>query len=336
MDRSAIEVENERLRLSWNWMPEAHLATYLGVMEQDQRINTHSILTRALLADTLWPGMFDGLINEELRFGVVMTWLLEQVKSGRDRFKLIDDMCSPTRAAAFPTVMQETVAWLQTSSCPITDYASEALMHVPLDQPHSYLSESALNTFMMLWSSQLADLRADRITVIEIACGSGNDYKAIRDFGLAAHISYSGFDISWKNVRNAQVLFPGVNFFEASVLDSGLLDNAFDYAFVHDLLGHLSPDGMELALTEIMRIVRKEAWIHCYNAADIKCHEIRPFKLYFRNRLSIPKFVESLEKCGASVDVIDISTMLNRKFGFVPNYTASSVSFIARKKESGG
>jgi len=304
MDRSAIEVENERLRLSWNWMPAAHLATYLGVMEQDQRINTQSILTRALLADTLWPGMFDGLINEELRFGVVMTWLLEQVKSGRDRFKLI--------------------------------YASEALMYMPLDQSHSYLSESALNTFMMLWSSQLADLRADRITVIEIACGSGNDYKAIRDFGLAAHISYSGFDISWKNVHNAQVLFPGVNFFEASVLDSGLPDSACDYAFVHDLLGHLSPDGMELALTEIMRIVRKEAWIHCYNAADIKCHEIRPFDLYFRNRLSIPKFVQSLEKCGASVDVIDISTMLNQKFGYVPNYTASSVSFIARKKDSGG
>jgi hypothetical protein len=85
MDRSAIEVENERLRLSWNWMPKAQLATYLGAMEQDQRINTQSILTRALLADTLWPGMFDGLINEEFRFGVVMTWLLEQVKSGRDR-----------------------------------------------------------------------------------------------------------------------------------------------------------------------------------------------------------------------------------------------------------
>jgi len=336
MDRSAIEDENNRLRLSWNWIPESHLATYLGVMEQDQRINTHSILTRALLADTLWPGMFDGLINEELRFGVVMTWFLEQVKSGRDRFKLIDDIFSPARAAAFPAVVQETVAWLQTSSCPITDYASEALMYVPLDEPYSYLSEIALNTFMRLWSSQLADLRADRITVIEIACGSGNDYKAIRDFGLADHISYSGFDICLKNVRNAQVLFPGVNFFEASILDSGLPDNAFDYAFVHDLLGHLSPDGMELALTEIMRIVRKESWIHCYNAADIKSHEIHPFNLYFRNRLSIPKFVESLEKCGASVEVIDISTMLNRKFGFVPDYTASSVSFIAHKKESCG
>jgi len=336
MDRSAIELENERLRLSWNWMPREQLATYLSDMEQDQRINTQSILTRALLADTLWPGMFDALINEELRFGVVMTWLLEQVKSGRDRFKLIDDMCSPAGTAAFPTVVQETVAWLQTSSCPITDYATEALIYMPLDQSHSYLSESALNTFMMLWSSQLAGLRADRITVIEIACGSGNDYKAIRDFGLAAHISYSGFDISWKNVHNAKALFPGVNFFEASVLDFALPDSAFDYAFVHDLLGHLSPDGMELALAEIMRIVRKEAWIHCYNAADIKCHEIRPFDLYFRNRLSIPKFVRSLEKCGASVDVIDISTMLNQKFGFVPDYTTSSVSFIARKKASGG
>jgi hypothetical protein len=48
----------------------------------------------------------------EFRFGVVMTWLLEQVNSCRDRFKLIDDMSSPDRAAAFPKVVQETVEWL--------------------------------------------------------------------------------------------------------------------------------------------------------------------------------------------------------------------------------
>jgi hypothetical protein len=31
----------------------------------------------------------------------------------------------------------------------------------------------------------------------------------------------------------------------------------FDYIFVHDMIGHLSPRGMEVALGEIMRIVRK-------------------------------------------------------------------------------
>ncbi len=72
-----------------------------------------------------------------------------------------------------------------------------------------------------------------------------------------------------------------------SILNSGLPDDGYDYLFVHDLIGHLSPDGMETALQEIMRIVRTEAWIHCHNVADIECHEIRPFLMYFKNRLSM-------------------------------------------------
>jgi hypothetical protein len=72
-DKMNIDLENERLKTSWDCFPAEHLATYLRIGEQDQRINTHSILTRALLIDTLWPGKFDTLIDEELRFGVVMT-----------------------------------------------------------------------------------------------------------------------------------------------------------------------------------------------------------------------------------------------------------------------
>ncbi len=88
---------------------------------------------------------------------------------------------------------------------------------------------------------------------------------------------------------------------------------------------------LEIALTEIMRIVRREAWLHCYNVADIERHEIRPFHLYYRNRLSIPQFVASLERTGATSEVVSISDMLHRKFQFMPEYTATSGTIIARK-----
>jgi len=39
MDQVAIEAENERLRMSWNGYSESQLETYLGVLEQDQRIH---------------------------------------------------------------------------------------------------------------------------------------------------------------------------------------------------------------------------------------------------------------------------------------------------------
>jgi len=331
MDLTRIELENGRLRASWDHLPAEHLATYLGIEEQDQRINTHSILTRALLIDTLWPGQFDALIDEEFRFGVVMTWLLQELKTGGNRSELLAELEAATPSQRIPEIVRATGAWLRGNDCPVPDYLGEALMFTEPDEPSWYLFEPALNTFAGFWSAQLSGLTAERIRVLEIACGSGNDYKAIRNFGLGAHLSYSGFDISWKNVANARELYPGVDFFEASILCSGLPDNSFDYVFVHDLLGHLSPDGLEVALAEIMRITRKEAWLHCYNVADIECHEIIPFHAYFRNRLSISQLSASLERVGAAVTVVSISDMLEHKFGYVPGYTASCGSFLARK-----
>jgi len=80
-----------------------------------------------------------------------------------------------------------------------------------------------------------------------------------------------------------------------------------------------------------MRITREEAWLHCYNVADIEQHEIHPFQTYYRNRLSIPRVVESLERTGAEVQVVPISGMLDQKLGWVPGYTATSGTFIARR-----
>jgi len=332
MNAASIDLENELLKASWDCFPSEHLAVYLGIGEQDQRINTHSIFTRALLADTLWPGMFDDLITEEFRFGIVMTWLLQELKAGATRIGLQDELYASPSAERIPELVRQTAAWLQSADCPLPDYLGEALMFPNPDQPLWYLFEPALNTFVSLWSSRLDGLPSTPIRVLEIACGSGNDYKTILACGLAAHIAYAGFDISWKNIHNAVDLYPEAEFFEASILNSGLPDNSFEYLFVHDMLGHLSPGGMEVALREIMRIIRKEAWLHCYNVADIDHHETHPFQSYYRNRLSIPRLSESLEKAGASVEAITIPDMLYRKFGYMPPYTSTSGTFIARKQ----
>lgn len=336
MNRTSIELENERLRGSWDCFPAEHLATYLSIAEQDQRINTQSILTRALLADTLWPGELTALIREELRFGVVMTWLLQELKAGTGRIDLLEELDAAPAGGRIPEVVRGTCAWLQSAGCPVPDYLTEALMFRDPDRPDWHLFEPALDTFRSLWASRLAGLAAAPTSVLEVACGSGNDYRAMRDCGLAAHVRYSGFDISWKNVCNARDQFPGIDFFEASILCPGLPDDSFDHLFLHDLLGHLSPDGLEVALAEIVRITRKEAWLHCHNVADIGRHEVHPFFSYFRNRLSVRQLTASLERLGAAVDFVPVSEMLAAKFGHAPAYTASAGLFLVRKTSAGG
>jgi ubiquinone/menaquinone biosynthesis C-methylase UbiE len=326
------EQENVNLRAAWDCYPDEHLAVYLSIEEQDQRINTQSILTRALLIDSLWPGRFSAWIDEELRFGVVMTWMLQALRAGADRWALLNDLSAPPRDDRIPRIVRDTLAELQFPRCPIPDLISDALLFRNPDGPDFYLFEPPLNTFVNCWQTLLADLPSEPVNVLEIACGSGNDYAAIQEIGLSAHIAYSGFDICGKNIRNARARFPGVNFFEASILNSGLSDNGVDYLFVHDLIGHLSPEGMEVALREIMRLARKEAWIHCYNVIDADRHDVRPLSPYYRTRISATQLTASLERAGADVEAVSISALLDRKFGHVPEYSRTACTFIARKR----
>ena len=67
--------ENEALRASWEQHDSAELDSYMIADVEDPRIHCQSILNRALVADSLWPGEFTSLIDAEQRFGVVMTWI---------------------------------------------------------------------------------------------------------------------------------------------------------------------------------------------------------------------------------------------------------------------
>jgi SAM-dependent methyltransferase len=331
-DEIAIQRENERLKASWNCLRAEHLANYLAVGEQDPRINAQSILTRALLADTLWPGAFDPLIDEEIRFGMVMTWMVQQIRGGANRIALLERILACADGAedrGVPAVVPATLRWLQKDDCPIPDYISEAALSRDPDRPEYPVGETALNAFAGLWRYALAGLTAGPLRVLEAACGSANDYAIIRETGIGAFLSYSGFDISWKNIANARRRFPETDFFEASLLDSGIPDRSFDIVFAHDVIGHLSAAGMERAVSEMLRIARREVWIHCHDAAVIPRHEIRPFRLYHRNRISIPQMTRSIERTGATVESVPISGLLLRKFGFRQDYSSSSATLIA-------
>lgn len=332
MEKVEIENENSKLRASWNCLPAEHLDNYLMQGEQDQRINIHSILNRALLVDSLWPGKFDGLITEEFRFGLVMTWILQQLQEDVTRKQLLDSIMTGAGedgSADVPDLVATTALYLQSDDCPLPDYIAESLLFVDRNNPDALLPETALNIFQNIWSNTLQDLESPGMDVLEIACGSGNDFQAIRNANIEPYISYSGLDISSKNISNARHKFPGVDFFEASILDSAIPDDSYDVVFAHDVIGHLSGEGMDRALGEIMRISRSEIWIHCFNAVDIDQHEIIPYFQYHRNRISISQFAKTLEDGGFSVEVIKLPDMLKQKFDYVQDYVSTSVSFVA-------
>jgi SAM-dependent methyltransferase len=330
MDPAAIQQENDALRQMWEQHDAEHLDHYLVAGVEDPRLNIQSILTRALLADSLFPDRFAALINEELRFGTVLTWLHEQLKAGANRDSLRDAICY-AKSAHLPAVVTEAARWLESDACPLVHYLELALDPPPDSAPDQVLPERALNVFADVWRRELAGLTAPRLAVLEVACGSANDYRAMHACGLAALLDYTGLDISAKNIANALARFPGVAFRAGSILDSGLPDAAFDFVFAHDLLEHLSGPGGATALAEMVRLARREVWLHLFNTKPDGAHEIVPREKYHWNFLSRAALLETGRALGCAADLIELAPLLQHKFAYAGHHNSRAATLILKK-----
>ncbi len=325
-----FESENAGLMWSWDRYPKEHLDTYMVADIEDPRINCQSILSRALIADSLWPNELTGLIDAELRFGVVLSWILGQLHQGLSPHDLRASI-ENDKEGACPQVISETYQWLQSDQCPMPDYMSAALERGNPDKPEQLLSEAALNTFSDIWHMTLCGRHAEKVSVLEPACGSANDYRFIEKSGLAEFITYTGLDISSKNIANAKMRYPDVDFRVGSVLDTGFEDESFDFVFVHDLFEHLSPDALNVALAEVIRVTRSQAWLHFFNVNVCKNHVVRPVERYHWNTLSIDRLLHSLTELGGNIETLSIPSFLKNKFGCWTYHNPDAVTLLVCK-----
>jgi len=313
--------ENEALRWSWERHEAAELDAYMIADVEDPRIHCQSILTRALVADTLWPGELTDLIEAEQRFGVVMTWILQQYKAGiaqADLYAQVVDLKCPAYVA-------ETHGWLPQQDA-VPDYTTLALQN-----HEARLPAIALDTFAGCWRAALAGRPVDRrLRVLEAACGSANDYRFLDAFGFAPFLDYAGFDISAKNIANARRRFPQVDFFVASAFDTGLADAAYDFVYAHDLFEHLSAPGLQRALAEVLRITGKQAWLHFFNlSTTAREHAIVPVENYHWNLLSLERLRAEIGDQLSDLQVIEIPAWLEAQFGCADYYNREAVTLLA-------
>jgi len=327
----AMRIEEQNLRLSWDCHPSDFLDHYLVSGVEDPRINGQSILTRALLADTLCPGRFDTLITEELRFGAVLTWIVQQLENGSSRYELLDAIESGCRTDV-PEFIIKTFTWLQDRTCPIPDYISIALSHFDCDMPAACLPNLALDTFTTIWNERLSHMPSSVVSVLEVACGSANDYRFHDRCGLARHLNYTGIDIAARNIANARMHYPNADFRVQSILTAEMGDSSYDFVFCHDLIEHLSPDAMERALRKMFRIAADAVILHFFNATEAPDHEIVPVGRYHRNRVSIPKLVAFFEGLDAQVTCLEMAQWLQDKIGAPGYHNPNAFSLIVEKQ----
>lgn len=326
---SKLETESAKLKWAWDRHSSNFLDEYLVRNHEDPRVNIQSILTRSFVIDTLWPNQFDDLISDELRFGAIMCWFVKELGEGKNRYCILDSISRSD--PVLPKFITETYEWLESKKCSIINYISAALSSDDPDHPEILLNQHALGTFEYIWSSLLHNRNAKRVSLTEFGPGSANDYRYFDSFGIARFIDYHGIDISKKNVLNARRRCPNTFFSVGSIFNSGLPDDSVDYILAHDLFEHFSPQGLEVSLSEVMRICKKEAWLNFFNATYAEEHFFEPYDDYYWNKLSIKRLIESLHEVSSTVEVIVIQDMLNTKYNYGSFYNPQAVTIIASK-----
>lgn len=321
--------ESSLLRHSWERHDAETLDTYLVSGVEDPRINLQSILTRALLCDALFPGRFARLIDEELRFGFVMTWLLTHLQLGLDKRSMMAAITRNDRGRC-PGFVIDTIRMLQQGEGVTKDYVTMALQQAEGVGSASLASE-AMDTFRRIWHEQLAALSHKGCSLFEPACGSANDFRYLDSYGFSKFLNYTGIDIAPKNIGNALGRFPDVDFRVDDLLNNSFDDDRFDYSFVHDLFEHLSITAMEHALRELLRVTRREVWIHLFNAADVPCHKVQPVARYHWNLLSVREIVRTIAEATAHAEVVSIAELGRQKFNFSRYYNAGAYTIIAAR-----
>jgi ubiquinone/menaquinone biosynthesis C-methylase UbiE len=286
------------LERQWAAIPAGMLERYLVSGYQNPRINVQSILLRHFLTDQLIADGLDELKDAELRLAVELneTLRLRALELG----VTMGSYLNPRKHAAVRRV-DEAIA----------------------DRQDEYVNR---------WRELLENRQGPRISMLELACGSANDYRTFVDSGLGAHIDYRGIDLTVKNIENARRRFPNIAFEVGDVRDVQHPDRSFDFVVASDIFEHLSIDGMERTLSEAVRLARRGVALTFFNMADVADHIVTPRKTYFWNRLSRARIEERLLAEFDSVRVIPIAAWLSERFGYEHTYNTHAYSIFALRE----
>jgi len=288
-------LERFLLERTWTARSAEMLDRYLVSGYQNPRINVQSILLRHFLIARIGGTGSDDLAEGELRLAVELNEVLR------------------LRAAELGVTMG---SFLNPAKQAAVRRADESIA----DREHAFAER---------WMEALGGIRAKPISVLELACGSANDYRAFVEFGLASHLDYRGIDLTEKNVMNARRRFPDVPFEVGDVRSLRYGDREFDYVIASDVFEHLSLDGMELALDEAMRVTRRGLALTFFNMGEAPHHEVRPTRLYHWNRLSRPRIEERVRAQFESVRVVPVAAWLRERYGYAHSYNRHAYSLFA-------
>ena len=291
-------IERYLLERAWVGRKPKRLQRYLVRGYQNPAINVQSILARHEFIREIDGASHDELMADELR------WVVEKHLELRKR----------QRALQVELGMK------------FTQLRSTAQWHAAYDE----VMEDQ-GRFAATWTEALLGEPERRLSVIEAACGSANDYRCFDSYGMAPLLQYTGFDLTKKNIANAQRMFPDADFRVGDAQDIEAPDGSYDWAMAHDFLEHLSPSAFNRAIDELCRVSRRGVLISFFNMLDQPDHQIQPRRTYHFNVLSKDRIAERITRHCSDVRIVHIRPMLAERYGFGDYFNGRAWTIIARR-----
>ena len=314
----------------WERHATEFLDSYLVQESENPALNVQSVLIRALLADSIFPGKLDALIADELLYSAAAMFLLKSNRQGwfgdlRKRLSALGAMSSDEgpEETAPPLFLTKQMPF---SLPELMDSLSRAFT-VGFDDFDS--------PFAARWREAFAEIPASvpekQISVLELGCGAANDARYFSQYGLSRFLSYTGVDLTPKNIANAQARCPDLMFRVADVDALPFADEAFDYSFACDLWEHIAEETFEKSLREALRVTRRELWFSFFNLDFLPEHDFghcdgRP--LHTLSRAALEYFFE--REAGGSYWV-DFSQEWPMRFAGYSHYNPNAALLVIRK-----
>ncbi|MCP5521490.1 MAG: class I SAM-dependent methyltransferase [Verrucomicrobiales bacterium] len=336
-----LEVETRKLTDSWMRHEADWLRDYLVGSVEDPRLNVQSILTRHFLIDALTPENHAPLMEAELRFAICLTWLLKQIElgAGPEDFSAIHHGLrvgsDNAEGLHLPEYLGETFAQQPAADAPPagSTYLNSVLVRLAQSPEPTLRGAPELDGFMEAWRTILAPLEPTGVAVLEPACGSANDYRAIAACGLGELIHYHGFDLCIKNVANARTMHPDTRFDVGNVFAIPANACAYDLLIAHDLFEHLSPEGLEQAIREVCRVTRNELCVGFFNMHEEGWTVVREVEDYHWNTLDAGNTRALFEAAGFDVQIVSIDAFLRQAFRCKDQHNPRAYTFRCRRPE---
>lgn len=301
--RPGPATEARLLRWTWASRPADRLDEYLVIGWQNPRINVQSILVRHALLRQLFGDAFSDEMTAELRFAVELneTLRLESVRTNTPISTSLDrDRQARIREVSVAIGARE----------------------------HEF--EERWRALLRQRAEHLAGPPA-KLSVLELACGSANDYRAFADYGLAPFLDYLGIDLNPKNIANARRRFPDVRFEVGNAMNTGQPDGSFDVVIASDLFEHLPIPVAAQVLAEAARVARHAVVLSFFNMAEIPEDDDLPVEAYHWNRLSRAKYEAALVAQFPTVNVTPIAAWLKGTFGYAHTHNPPAYTMVAER-----